>query len=170
MATFGITGGPLDNDTHVIEPHGEIDLATAPDLKARLVDAIEEGRRFVVLDLEDVGYIASSGLGHPTTPPGRYGRTHRRMRRLVDPAPLRDIRTSRGAQCPALKAYPARQGRRRPPLGLPVLAIERIPPLPLSRPARRRRNQDATGRAEAAPVAFRNYSLYRMRLAKSSRN
>src|SRR4051794_27169703 len=63
MTNFGITDGPLDADTHVIEPHGEIDLATAPDLKAHLVRAIEDGRRFVVVDLEDVGFIDSTGLG-----------------------------------------------------------------------------------------------------------
>jgi len=56
------TDGPLGGETHVIEPQGEIDLATAPDLKARLLGILDDGRRFVVVDLEDVGFIDSAGV------------------------------------------------------------------------------------------------------------
>jgi len=42
---------------------GEIDVYTAPRLKAELVSAIESGCVNVIVDLEDVGFIDSSGLG-----------------------------------------------------------------------------------------------------------
>jgi len=42
---------------------GEVDVYTAPRLKERLVAAIEGGCANVVVDLEGVGFIDSSGLG-----------------------------------------------------------------------------------------------------------
>lgn len=58
-----ITEGPVDALTYVIEPHGEIDIGTATNLNARLLDAVEAGRRFVIVDLGDVQFVDSSGLG-----------------------------------------------------------------------------------------------------------
>ena len=42
---------------------GEIDVYTAPKLKAELVETIEAGCANVVVDLEGVSFIDSSGLG-----------------------------------------------------------------------------------------------------------
>jgi anti-sigma B factor antagonist len=63
MATFSITDGPIDRNTHVVEPHGEIDLATVRILKQRLAEALELGTRHLIVDLEDVDFIDSTGLG-----------------------------------------------------------------------------------------------------------
>ena len=42
---------------------GEVDVYTAPRLKEALVSAIESGCSNVVIDMEKVGFIDSSGLG-----------------------------------------------------------------------------------------------------------
>jgi anti-sigma B factor antagonist len=42
---------------------GEIDVYTAPQLKNELVQAVESGCVDIVVDLESVGFIDSSGLG-----------------------------------------------------------------------------------------------------------
>jgi anti-anti-sigma factor len=68
---FGITDGAIDERTHVIEPHGEIDLATVPLLKARVDAVIESGVEFLIVDLVDVHFIDSSGLGIMLSAHGR---------------------------------------------------------------------------------------------------
>lgn len=42
---------------------GEVDVYTAPRLKEELVSAIEDGCVNLIVDLEKVGFIDSSGLG-----------------------------------------------------------------------------------------------------------
>ena len=54
--------GPLDPATHVVEPSGEIDLATAPELEACLDALFESGTRRIIIDLRDVTFIDSTGL------------------------------------------------------------------------------------------------------------
>ena len=47
----------------VLAASGEIDVAAAPALRERLVAAIAEGTIRLVLDLENVDFIDSTGLG-----------------------------------------------------------------------------------------------------------
>ncbi|TNH30319.1 STAS domain-containing protein [Micromonospora orduensis] len=47
----------------VLEVHGELDMATAPQLRDALQRLIEAGDRHVVVDLADVGFMDSSALG-----------------------------------------------------------------------------------------------------------
>ena len=49
--------------TCVIGLDGEVDVYTAPRLKESLVEQIESGCVNVIVDLEGVGFIDSSGLG-----------------------------------------------------------------------------------------------------------
>lgn len=47
----------------VVAAAGEIDVTAAPVLREQLVDLINEGSHQVVLDLENVNFIDSTGLG-----------------------------------------------------------------------------------------------------------
>jgi anti-sigma B factor antagonist len=58
-----ITEGPIDATTRVIELHGEIDLATAPNLKAALDAGTDAGARYVLVDFADVAFLDSMGIG-----------------------------------------------------------------------------------------------------------
>lgn len=52
-----------EDGTCVLTIAGEIDVYTAPRLKDALVEAIASGCRNLIIDLEGVGFIDSSGLG-----------------------------------------------------------------------------------------------------------
>ncbi|MGK5630849.1 STAS domain-containing protein [Streptomyces sp. URMC 123] len=47
----------------VIRVSGEMDLATAPSLRQQVHEAVAEGRRDLVLDLSEVFFCDSSGVG-----------------------------------------------------------------------------------------------------------
>lgn len=52
-----------DGDVCVVHPEGEVDIYTAGSLKERLVQRIEGGCTHVIVDMEAVSFIDSSGLG-----------------------------------------------------------------------------------------------------------
>ena len=60
---FGLNSEPADGDRHVVAVRGEIDLFTAPELKAALGEAIEAGRSRIVVDLSDTTFLDSTALG-----------------------------------------------------------------------------------------------------------
>ena len=47
----------------VIEVAGDLDMASAPQLRDRLLEVVEAGAGAVVVDLTQVGFVDSSGLG-----------------------------------------------------------------------------------------------------------
>ncbi len=47
----------------VIELEGEVDVYTAPRLKSRLIDLVDQGKYQIIVDLEAVDFMDSSGLG-----------------------------------------------------------------------------------------------------------
>lgn len=47
----------------VVEPKGEIDLYTAPQLKEQLSKLVEQGRERLVVNLDGVEFMDSTGLG-----------------------------------------------------------------------------------------------------------
>jgi anti-sigma B factor antagonist len=53
----------VDDTTHVVSLRGEIDAVTAPRLGSRLFGLADEGKRGVVVDLTDVTFMDSTGIG-----------------------------------------------------------------------------------------------------------
>jgi anti-sigma B factor antagonist len=51
------------SDRYVITVSGEVDLATSPQLDTAVIAAIDSGATSVVIDLTDVSFMDSSGLG-----------------------------------------------------------------------------------------------------------
>lgn len=47
----------------ILHVHGEIDMSTAPSVRREVVDLVGEGVRWLVLDLTDVDFVDSTGLG-----------------------------------------------------------------------------------------------------------
>src|SRR5919201_6216887 len=47
----------------VVRPQGRLDMQSAPRLRQELSQLAERGRHRVVLDLEGIGFMDSSGLG-----------------------------------------------------------------------------------------------------------
>jgi anti-sigma B factor antagonist len=47
----------------VLIVRGEVDVATAPRFRQALVELAEQGRDLVAVDLDEVDFIASTGLG-----------------------------------------------------------------------------------------------------------
>ena len=47
----------------VLGVSGEVDVFTAPQLRQRLLDLIDEGRRHLVIDLRPTEFLDSTGLG-----------------------------------------------------------------------------------------------------------
>ncbi len=60
---FALTQEPLPDGGLVIAVRGEIDLFTAPELKAALTEAIEGDIRRIVVDLTETGFLDSTALG-----------------------------------------------------------------------------------------------------------
>jgi anti-sigma B factor antagonist len=52
-----------EGDICIVHVAGEVDVYTSPSLKSALVAAVADGCRVVVVDLDKVGFIDSSGLG-----------------------------------------------------------------------------------------------------------
>lgn len=52
-----------DGDSMVIEVGGEIDVYTAPKLRERLISLVNEGHYRLVIDLDKVDFLDSTGLG-----------------------------------------------------------------------------------------------------------
>jgi anti-sigma B factor antagonist len=51
-----------DGET-IFRPIGRIDLGSSPEIKQRFVEAVAQGRARLIVDLGDVSFIDSSGLG-----------------------------------------------------------------------------------------------------------
>jgi anti-sigma B factor antagonist len=62
-ADFGLKDEPVDERTHVLAPCGEVDVITAPQLGRRLLGLAEQGKVQVVVDLSQVTFMDSTGIG-----------------------------------------------------------------------------------------------------------
>jgi anti-sigma B factor antagonist len=61
--TFVVNRREVDGHVCVISPEGEIDLATAPALKSALLESLQNGNFYIVVDLAEVSHMDSTGLG-----------------------------------------------------------------------------------------------------------
>ena len=52
-----------DESPSTVRHAGDLDIVTSEDVKRRLAGLVEEGSRTVALDLREVGFVDSSGLG-----------------------------------------------------------------------------------------------------------
>ncbi|NED99127.1 STAS domain-containing protein [Phytoactinopolyspora halotolerans] len=57
-----VDSGPLGDRT-VIEVAGEIDVYTAPKLREQLVEIVDAGQYHIVVDMQRVEFLDSTGLG-----------------------------------------------------------------------------------------------------------
>ncbi|MEV7071353.1 STAS domain-containing protein [Streptomyces sp. NPDC091972] len=62
VVAFNVTGEE-QGDWTVLSVSGELDLVTSPVLRQRVHDAVAEGRHSLVLDLSEVYFCDSSGVG-----------------------------------------------------------------------------------------------------------
>ena len=51
------------NGYAVLAVHGEVDVYTAPRFRERLIELVSEGKTRIVVDLEGVDFLDSTGLG-----------------------------------------------------------------------------------------------------------
>ncbi len=58
-----IEARPLADFTQAIEVHGEIDVYTSPKVKEIITELIDKGNYNLIINLEGVRYIDSTGLG-----------------------------------------------------------------------------------------------------------
>ncbi|QVQ50364.1 STAS domain-containing protein [Spiractinospora alimapuensis] len=52
-----------EDDTEIVVVEGEIDVYTAPRLRELLIDLVNQGRFHLVVDMEKVEFLDSTGLG-----------------------------------------------------------------------------------------------------------
>jgi anti-sigma B factor antagonist len=52
-----------EGDCTVVEVGGEIDLYSAPRLRDQLIDLVADGKYHLILDMERVDFLDSTGLG-----------------------------------------------------------------------------------------------------------
>ncbi|MGH3430432.1 MAG: STAS domain-containing protein [Mycobacteriales bacterium] len=57
-----ITTRSLDEYT-VVSVAGEIDVYTAPQLREKLIDLVDSGEHHIIVDMRDVEFLDSTGLG-----------------------------------------------------------------------------------------------------------
>ena len=59
---LGITE-EFHNNWVILQINGEIDMATGPELRQRIVQYVQDGHMNIVLDLTNVDFVDSTGLG-----------------------------------------------------------------------------------------------------------
>ena len=60
---FDLLEEPVDENTHVVSLGGEVDAVSAPQLGKRLLGLAEQGKKGVVVDLSEVTFMDSTGIG-----------------------------------------------------------------------------------------------------------
>lgn len=53
----------MQGDWAVVDVKGEVDLYTAPKLRERITELVEQGHLRIVVNLDEVSFLDSTGLG-----------------------------------------------------------------------------------------------------------
>lgn len=80
-----------EGDALVVAVSGEVDLATAESLREALVAAEARPASALVLDLEQVGFLDSTGIGELVGVHRRLGKENRPLALVVPEGPIRKI-------------------------------------------------------------------------------
>ncbi len=59
---LNITSRPV-GQAHIIDLKGEIDVYTAPQFRQEVLSLLDQGSRYIVVNLSSVDYLDSTGLG-----------------------------------------------------------------------------------------------------------
>jgi anti-sigma B factor antagonist len=76
---FGLVDEAVDDTTHVVSLQGEIDASTAPRLGSCLFGLADEGMRAVVVDLSEVTFMDSTGIGVLLNAMGHFSSRHGKL-------------------------------------------------------------------------------------------
>ena len=101
---LGITEQFRDNWV-LLQINGEIDMATGPELRQRIVQYVQEGHVHIIIDLTEVDFIDSTGLGVLI---GGLKRTRSHdgdLNALGSQNPQGDVQTNRFRCCPHRERY-----------------------------------------------------------------
>jgi anti-sigma B factor antagonist len=60
---FDVRERSVNSERSLIAVAGELDLFTAPELRTRLNELIDDGTRELIVDLSDTAFLDSTGLG-----------------------------------------------------------------------------------------------------------
>ncbi|MEV6299589.1 STAS domain-containing protein [Actinoplanes sp. NPDC051861] len=63
MTDESVTSLDVTGDTTTVSLHGEIDILTVEQLRVALGEAVTAGPRLIVVDMAEVAFIDSTGLG-----------------------------------------------------------------------------------------------------------
>jgi anti-sigma B factor antagonist len=63
LIDFGVGEEAVDEHTHILTPHGDVDIHTAPQLGRRLLGLADAGKKLMIVDLSKVTFMDSTGLG-----------------------------------------------------------------------------------------------------------
>ncbi len=88
------------DDMVICRVTGEVTFSTSPDLRKRLIDAVDQGAKKVIINLKNVGYIDSSGMAtlvellQKVKSAGgdlRLAETSEKIKEILDMVRLKDI-------------------------------------------------------------------------------
>lgn len=96
VVAFNVSGGE-QGDWAVLQVSGELDLVTSPVLRQRVHDVVAEGGHSLVLDLSEVFFCDSSGVGVLIAARRLMRSCHGHLR-LILPAQGADGGTSRSSE------------------------------------------------------------------------
>jgi anti-sigma B factor antagonist len=79
LIDFGLTDESVGENEHVVALSGEIDAHSAPRIGSRLFGLADEGKSRVVVDLSDVTFMDSTGIGVLLNALGHFSLRHATM-------------------------------------------------------------------------------------------